>query len=254
MKEFTEMLWGATVSEIMQGYVFNPENGEFICLICGKSFTQGVIYKEDSILNDAARSISLHCERDHSGVFGSLLDLGRKYTGLTEHTETLLRHFYEGLNDGEIVKKLGGGSTSTVRNHRFILREREKQSRIFCAIMGLLERKMSKKQRFIPIHRSATRVDERYAITEEERDAVLKAHFKDGPDGPLSRFPKKEKKKIAILTHIAKRFARDRRYSEKQVNDILRKVYADYVTIRRYLIEYGFMDREKDGSQYWLNM
>jgi hypothetical protein len=29
-------------------------------------------------------------------------------------------------------------------------------------------------------------------------------------------------------------------------------VYDDYVTVRRYLIEYGFLDRKDDGSQYWL--
>ena len=39
---------------------------------------------------------------------------------------------------------------------------------------------------------------------------------------------------------------------EKEVNEILKTVYTDYVMLRRYLIELGYMDRNKDGSTYWL--
>ena len=40
--------------------------------------------------------------------------------------------------------------------------------------------------------------------------------------------------------------------TEQEVNEILRPIYEDYMTIRRYLIMYGFMERTKDGRQYWL--
>ncbi len=33
---------------------------------------------------------------------------------------------------------------------------------------------------------------------------------------------------------------------------ILKPIYHDYVMIRRYLIEYGFLDRHRDGSAYWV--
>jgi hypothetical protein len=36
------------------------------------------------------------------------------------------------------------------------------------------------------------------------------------------------------------------------VNEILKNAYEDYATLRRYLIEYDFMDRKADGSQYRL--
>ena len=51
---------------------------------------------------------------------------------------------------------------------------------------------------------------------------------------------------------ISKRFQIGKIYGEKEVNQILKMVYEDYVTLRRYLIEYGFLDRKPDGSQYWL--
>jgi len=36
------------------------------------------------------------------------------------------------------------------------------------------------------------------------------------------------------------------------VNEIIKNRYPDFVTIRRYLIEYGFMERKPNGSEYWL--
>jgi hypothetical protein len=41
-------------------------------------------------------------------------------------------------------------------------------------------------------------------------------------------------------------------YAEKEINEILKAIYEDYVMLRRYLIEYGFIDRKSDGSEYWL--
>jgi hypothetical protein len=254
MNTFSEIFWDATVEEMMQGYVFDGSKHDYTCLICGKNFTKGIIYRDGDLYCDAEKAMSLHGEREHASIFEFLLSLDKKYTGLTDHTRRLLHYFHEGYTDNEIVKETGGGSTSTIRNHRFILREREKQARVFCAIMGLLGKRMADKQKFIAIHRTATRVDERYAMTEEERDSILKSYFREGVEGPLVRFPKKEKKKIAILTLIAGKFDRDRKYTEKEVNEVLRAIYDDYVTIRRYLIEYGFMDREKDGSSYWIKV
>jgi hypothetical protein len=33
---------------------------------------------------------------------------------------------------------------------------------------------------------------------------------------------------------------------------VLLPIYADYVTIRRYLISYGLMNRTVSGSDYWM--
>ena len=43
-----------------------------------------------------------------------------------------------------------------------------------------------------------------------------------------------------------------KRYTEQELNAAIAKYDPDYVTIRRYLIEYGFVDRENDGSAYWV--
>jgi hypothetical protein len=118
----------------------------------------------------------------------------------------------------------------------------------------LEEKKLDNKQGFSPIHKTATMIDDRYGITEEENNKILNQYFPEGIDGRLNEFPKKEKKKIIILKNIIKQFDGDKKYTEKEVNRILEEIFSDYVTIRRYLIEYGFMDRLRDGSQYWIKI
>ncbi len=253
MNHVSDIFWNASLDEIKNGYIFNSNTEEFICLICGKSFLQGLIYKENELFLDALKAVKQHIAHEHSSMFDYLLSMDRKITGLTDHQKNLLELFYKGYSDNEIVKKLDGGSSSTIRNHRFTLKQKEKQSKVFLAIMELLEEnKSTKTQKFVYIHGGATMVDERYDITEEENISILNAHFKNGLDGPLSQFPRKEKKKIAILRHIAKKFEANRKYKEKEVNEILENIYFDYVTLRRYLIEYGFLDRKTDCSLYWV--
>ena len=95
-------------------------------------------------------------------------------------------------------------------------------------------------------------MDERYSIEEQEREKVLTTYFKNGLDGGIDTIPSKEKKKLIILQHILKRFDAGRHYHEKEVNEILKTVNLDFVSLRRHLIEYGFMERSNDGSEYWL--
>lgn len=89
-----------------------------------------------------------------------------------------------------------------------------------------------------------------YIITEEEAAKVMQNFFKDGR---LIAFPAREKRKAIVLMFFARCFEPGRIYSEKEVNAVIEEVYDDHVTIRRYLVEYGYLCREKDGSKYWLN-
>lgn len=95
-------------------------------------------------------------------------------------------------------------------------------------------------------------MDKQYGITLEEKEKVLASYFKDGFDQPIQTFPSKEKRKIILLQQIMTRFEKGINYTEKQVNELLKPIYVDYVSIRRYLIEYGFMDRTSDCTLYWV--
>lgn len=70
--------------------------------------------------------------------------------------------------------------------------------------------------------------------------------------GRLSQLPSKEKKWLVILRWLATRFEQGKRYTEKEVNTVLTEAHSDYATLRRYLVDYGFMRRERAGSHYWL--
>lgn len=247
---FEEIFWGASIDEIKRGYVYLKEEDVYICLCCKEVFEIGMIYQKGTKLMDAKKAVTTHLIDKHQSMFHYLLEMDKKYTSLTDHQKQLLIKFYGGLSDKDIAKEMSG-STSTVRNQRFSLREKAKQAKIFLSLMELLENKIgqSKGDKFIPIHITATNIDERYAVTESERESYLKKYFQNRK---LINFPTKQKRIIIVLQHISSFFEHKTRYSEKEVNGILKEIYHDYVTIRRYLIEYGFLDRKIDGSEYWL--
>ena len=70
-------------------------------------------------------------------------------------------------------------------------------------------------------------------------------------DGSLKTLPSQKKKLEAILRHVVKAFNMGKRYSEKQVNEILSRYHADTATLRRELVGFGLMQREGGGGEYW---
>ena len=91
--------------------------------------------------------------------------------------------------------------------------------------------------------------DERFISTEKEREKVFKT-FLD-KNGKANQIPKKEKKRIILIQKLAENFTSEKQYSEKEINEIISMMFEDYVTIRRYLIEYGILGRTVDGRTYW---
>jgi hypothetical protein len=68
-------------------------------------------------------------------------------------------------------------------------------------------------------------------------------------------WPKKKEGKIEILKYLATKFQYDCLYNEKEINGIIIKwhTFEDYFLLRRGLIDYKFLSRRKDGSEYWRN-
>lgn len=219
----------------------------FSCIFCKGEFQKGEVFQVGERFFDAKKRMELHIIDEHQSVFHALLSLDKKYTGLSDVQKEMLFLFYEGHEDKEVVKRSSANSVSTIRQHRFKLREKERQAAVFLAIM----KNLTSKNAYLEVHKGATQVDERYAITAEETEKVLASYFKEGLDGKVSTIPSKEKRKLILLNHIVKRFNPDKQYTEKEMNDVLKGVHDDYVSLRRYLIEYGYFERANDGSQYW---
>jgi predicted transcriptional regulator len=79
---------------------------------------------------------------------------------------------------------------------------------------------------------------------------VLKS-FTDA-EGHIKSFPAQEKKLLVLLRHALKAFEPGKRYSEKEVNQILLRFNEDTAFLRRSFIEYKMMEREGGGGAYWL--
>lgn len=248
-----DLFYSASPEELAEGVKKSGE-ASHVCLICYECFENGRVYDIDGTLYEGGRAAREHVQKVHGDTGLWLSGLDKRLTGLTDTQRLLLNCMQEGLDDKETAARMGI-STSTVRNHRFQMRERARQARVFLALMLLTEKTPAPRrpqEELMEVKRGAVMVDERYALTQKEYDEILSRYFKEGLDGPLTEFPSKEKRKMAILTHLAKRFTHGIRYTEKQVTEILLTANPDHATLRRYLIEYGFMQRERDCSAYWL--
>jgi hypothetical protein len=73
------------------------------------------------------------------------------------------------------------------------------------------------------------------------------------PDGKLTAFPLKQSQILVILDTVAARFESEKQYSEREVNVILAGITDDFATLRRYLVDYGYLSRTSDGSVYHKN-
>jgi hypothetical protein len=252
-----EQLLHLSLDDVKNGFSYEPDSKTYICLVCGREYVSGEIYKLGDRSFDASKSIQIHIENDHGGMFDILASYDKKYTGITENQKELMTLFYTGLTDNEAAKRTGT-DPSTVRHQRFVFREKAKQAKIYLAIYEILEHKTAGKKKaglsddFIAIHSGAKMIDDRYFITKAEEEEILTSVFASLDPLKLKVFSSKEKKKIVILRMIASQFTKGIKYTEKEVNDILQPIYHDRSSIRRYLIEYGFMDRTSDGREYRL--
>ena len=94
---------------------------------------------------------------------------------------------------------------------------------------------------------------EAFGSGDDDTDALLRTFIRDGK---LVRLPSQFRRRQAVLRYLAERdFSPGVRYSEREVNDILRAWLegssSDHVSARRYLVDYGILDREDVGI-YWL--
>ena len=83
--------------------------------------------------------------------------------------------------------------------------------------------------------------DEQQKREEAYRKKVIESFFEYGA---LKSIPAQRKKEKIILEEIGKDFESGRKYSEKEINDIIMKYHSDYCTIRRDMISEGILNRE----------
>jgi len=241
----------ASIDELADGVMKDTGAQEWVCLSCGKRFSEGEVFPVEGKFLQARRAALLHVETEHGPQFRNLLKLMHQWKGVSDTQEQLLGAFFNGDDDARVAEKLGI-TRSTVRNHRFRMKERARRARVFIAMMKILETSQKPEAKLVDFPSGAVMVDERFALTQEEYENFIEKFFCE--DGSLKRFPLKAKIRVALLRKIAETLVPGKRYTEKELNTKLSAIYDDFVLIRRNLIDYGFMNRLRDGSAYWVEL
>ena len=81
----------------------------------------------------------------------------------------------------------------------------------------------------------------------EARQKIVETFFQEGH---LTTIPQRQSQRRIVLEEIARKFTWGQIYSEIEVNTILKQVYDDASSLRRYLIDELLMLREQ--GRYWL--
>ena len=67
----------------------------------------------------------------------------------------------------------------------------------------------------------------------------------------LMTIPKKEKNKLLVLQIVLEMLkAKSLEFTEKELNEEIKEIYPDYSLIRRYLVDYKFLERDNYGKMY----
>lgn len=174
-------------------------------------------------------------------------------SGRAADIETELVTVYKALADGTRLRLMGllvehprhvdelagmlGVSGPTVSHHLFrlkaaglVLAEREGRFIKYSANLSRLHALSGQLLPSIPLHK-------------DERKRTL-ATFFDGQR--LVRLPSSEKRRRWVLERIAMRFEPDRIYQEREINAILRPIFDDVASLRRALVDLGFLRRRGD--------
>lgn len=234
------------INEIKKGYQLSENLDAYQCLICGKTYDIEEIFPIGERFFTAEHQIKAHIKEEHVHPLQYLLSLDKKLTTLTDNQKEIMMLMAGGSSDKDIANALSL-STSTIRHLRFTMKEKARQAKVFLSIYEMI---FEERGDFMPIHTKATMVDDRYFISEAEHKKILENMFYSLHPLKLKLFSPKEKKKIVILKEIAASLDPNRQYTEIELNEVLKQIFHDFTTLRRYLIEYGFMERTKDGKVY----
>jgi len=117
MKTLYELFWNSSLEELERGYTFSRDEAHYVCLVCGKAYEEGIIYETKMGLLTAERAMNHHIRKEHGDMLKYLLEMDKKYTGLSEIQTDIIRYFSSGLKDSEIAQIMEI-SNSTVINDR----------------------------------------------------------------------------------------------------------------------------------------
>ena len=77
------------------------------------------------------------------------------------------------------------------------------------------------------------------------------ARIKYFKNNKLMTIPKKEKNKIPVLQIVLEMLKeKSLEFTEKELNETIKEIYPDFSLIRRYLVDYKFLEGDNYGRMY----
>jgi hypothetical protein len=86
---------------------------------------------------------------------------------------------------------------------------------------------------------------------QKQEEKVIRSFFSSTAPLKLKTLPSKQQKLQVVLKKVSEAFESGKTYPEGEVKEILAGIYADHATLRRSLIDFGFLKRTSDGASYW---
>ena len=68
--------------------------------------------------------------------------------------------------------------------------------------------------------------------------------------GRITAMPAKRTRRRLLLDQVAQAFEPGRKYPEAAVDEVLKAIFDDHCTLRRYLVDEAFLSRTAAGT-YW---
>lgn len=236
-----ELIGNCSVEEIKRG--FTEDDKQYTCLVCGEHFEKGEIFTFSGHQYEDYKAVRLHIQQEHGSMQECLLKTQPYYLGISGLQLQLLNFFASGMSDKAIAEKLEV-SASTIRNHRYKLRERERQNKLFLALMESFNETDLKSNL-----EGEGQVNEE-EISDRERKRVLERYITE--TGRLKTYPSLERNKNIILEEITKHFLPDRKYTEDEVKAVLQAVTEDYKFLKDEMIAYHYLEKAYRGAVYWV--
>jgi biotin operon repressor len=148
---------------------------------------------------------------------------------------------------GEELAEILGLNPATISHHLsklsdagLLVSRKDQYYQVYSMVEGVLDRSLADVV-FLPQPGLPANVQE-----DAYRAKVLRTFIKRGR---LVQFPAQLKKRQVVLERILQEFEPGRKYTEREVNLVLLEFNEDVASLRRGMIEYRYMQREK--GVYW---
>ncbi|WP_125580595.1 DUF2087 domain-containing protein [Levilactobacillus cerevisiae] len=243
-------LQNLSLIEIEQGW--HLKANAYVCNYCQTSFATDQVFPDGDQFYPALQMVQRHVAQVHPDAVHLLINDASKYNTLTAKQRELLAAFSTGQKDADIAEATGVAA-ATVRHQKFTFREKAKQAKLYLAVYDQVFNQPAVPDTLISLPDQAGPEDARFAITTSEYHQLVAKYFTTTDPLRLARWPKHQKAILAILKRLTAEIPLGEHFTEVGLNQILKPIYPDFPLLRRYLVDYDFVQRTNDGTDYWRN-